>query len=139
MGGHLPFIVQYFCKQSDLQRRDLTVNKKVLLRECKRHTARRVVSARSAALSPDGEAGGGGGGVVVVAPSSPDSGCVPQSNPNRGGGAPHPVLRVVSWGNTSVRKGYPLLGRMGYPSGRLGVPPPFRIIWVPPGVDRHTY
>ena len=32
-------------------------NKKVLLRERKRHAARRVVSARNAALSPDGEGG----------------------------------------------------------------------------------
>ena len=34
-------------------------NKKVLLRERKRHTARRIASARYSALSP----GGGGGGV----------------------------------------------------------------------------
>ena len=35
------------------------INKEVLLRERKRHTARRVASARYAGLSPDG----GGGGV----------------------------------------------------------------------------
>ena len=74
---------------------NLIVNKKVLQRERKRHTARRVASARSAALSPDGKGGyphpvpmgrrvppssrdDGGGG---VSPSSPDD-----------GGYPHPVL-----------------------------------------------
>ena len=40
-------------------------DKKVLLRERKRHNVRRVTSARSAALSPDSGAGGWGGGNLI--------------------------------------------------------------------------
>ena len=67
-------------------------NKKVLLRERKRHTAHRVASARYAALS-----NGGGGGT----PSNP------------GWGVPHPVLY---WGvpHPVLAGGYPVLAG-GYP------------------------
>ena len=63
-----------------------TTDKKVLLRERKRHTARRVASARYAALSPD-ERGG----------------CVYISSPGLGG-VPHPVIFFPS----SPGWGYPL-------------------------------
>ena len=43
--------------------------KKVLLRERKRHTARRVASARFADLSPDGGGGGGGSDLRWGTPS----------------------------------------------------------------------
>ena len=51
---------------------NFTQNKKVLLCECKRHTARHVASAHSVALSSDGRGG--------VPPSSPDRGYPPSSS-----------------------------------------------------------
>ena len=103
-------------------------NKKVLLRERKRHTTRRVTSARYAALS-NGEGGtpssprwGVPHWVLAMGdtPSSPDQGV---SHPVLVGGmgVPHPVLA----GGTP---GYPLPSRpgMGYPSSSrpgMGYPP----------------
>ena len=81
-------------------------NKKVLLHEWKRHTARHV-----AALSPDlvtgGEVGGGD-------PSSPDRGIAP-SSPNEG--VPPSSLDRGLGGIPHQPDGTPL-------SGRMGVPPP---------------
>ena len=119
------------------------VNKKVLLRERKRHTARRLARPRSAALSPDRLVGGGG--VTPSSPdwrgipSSPDGGGVPPSSPGRGGGVPPISQMGVSphqkgRGIPPVRKdgGIPHLG-IGKgicpppPSGTWsGYPPPSR-------------
>ena len=92
------------------------LNKKVLLRECKRHTAHRAASARSAALSPDGWGGG------ELPPSSPDGGRVPHlvltglTSPDLEWGTPHPDLG----------RGYPSIltwkgGTPHWPDG--GIPP----------------
>ena len=125
-----PFVKDFKCNYSHTK-----VNKKVLLRERKRHTTHNVGSARYAALSPD--LGGGGG---------------PPSSAN--GGYPHPVLmgriyhhQVLTgvppsrfdWGTPSssnrVFPGVPPSGRMAVPpSGRMVVPP-VRTGWgyPPPG------
>ena len=89
--------------------------KKVLLRERKRHTARRVVSARYAALSygwgrsTPSSPGGGGGGVTPGTPHHPD--LAGGHHPGLAGGH-HPDL---------AGGGYP-----GYPHPDLGwgTPPP---------------
>ena len=96
-------------------------NKKVLLRERKRHTARRVTSARYAALC--------NGGVPWVG-----------GTPSQVGGTPSQVGGYP----ISGPGGYPILGQGGYPiSGRgypisvLGVhwvPPPYRPGWGVPWV-----
>ena len=78
------------------------VKKKEFLRERKRHTARCVASARSAALSPNGEGGTPPPVLMEGITSSPKRGTpiqswwVPSSPP-------------VSWME------YPLAGQMGYP------------------------
>ena len=128
-------------------------NKKVLLRECKRHSARRVASARSAVLfrgeggvpqscpcqgMGGGEGtpvpswlGGGGGGTPVLSEG------VLHFCPGGGGG----VTPVLSWrgypstvlaGGGTLCWGTPCLG-LGYlqPGQDWGTPPP-------PGVDRQT-
>ena len=96
---------------------ELNKNKKVLLRECKRHTARRVGSARYAALS-SGWGGtpsqGGtparswwwGGTPSWVGCTSSQVWRVPQSG--LGGGVPHPGVggtpaRSWWWGGTPAR------------------------------------
>ena len=90
-------------------------NKKVLLRERKRHTARRVASTRCAALSNPDLVGGGvpgprsGGSTQskVQGVPSPRSGGVPSP---RSGGTPSQV-----WGVPHPRsRGYPIPGPGGY-------------------------
>ena len=81
-------------------------NKKVLLHECKRHTARRVASARYAALSN----GGWGGSTPTI-----------QTWP--GGYPPCPDL---GWGKPPSRPG------MGYPHSDLGYPPHPDLGWGTP-------
>ena len=89
-------------------------NKKVLLRERKRHTARRISSARYAR--------GGGRGLVRGPGGVPGVGGGP--HPRSGGGYPVPGLG----GTPLSRPG------MGYPPGQTwdGIHPP------PASVDRHT-
>ena len=101
-------------------------NKKVLLRDRKRHTARRVASTRSAVLV----------GRRWGYPSPILNGKVSQSCPGWGGG--YPILTwtggmaVLSWlGGTpvlSLMDGAPVLGSpkpgLGYPQARTRVPPP---------------
>ena len=90
-------------------------NKKVLLREHKRHTARRVASAHSAAVSWPG--GGyphpvliGGGGT----PSIPDHGGVYPHPVPIGGGARYPLISQMGISPPpSARWGYPPLARWG--------------------------
>ena len=107
-------------------RRVYLTNKKVLLRERKNHTARRVASTRCAALSnPDLVSGG---------LPSPRSGGVP--SPRSGGGVPSPRSRGVpgprSGGYPMPGPGVPHLGtplprpRMGYllPGPGMGYPLP---------------
>ena len=123
-------------------------NKKVPLRELKRHTVRLVASSPSAALSPDGEGRG-------VPPSSPD-GCGVSQPVLMGGVPPSSPDGEIScgtlwyppsarWGTPcwpdgstppprSARWAYPLnVGQMGYPPsagwsiplvGWMGVSPP---------------
>ena len=127
-------------------------NKKVLLRERKRHTTRRVANARPAALLM-----GGGYSDPVLTWG------VPPSSPNRVGGytCGTPISHM---GYLPVNQmGYPLpISRMGYPPvgkdgiaplgsmgvphppirkdgvpchwklGRMGVPPPHQPVVVPP-------
>ena len=110
-----------------LKLQNFLVNKKVLLRERKRHTASRIASARYAALSN----GWGGtpptihpdlvreGGTLPHHPSRPGQG-VPQVTPtiqSWDGVPPYPDLR---WGILPPRPG------MGYPPTQTldGVPPP---------------
>ena len=103
------------------------VNKKVLLHERKRHTARCVASALSAALSPEGERGTPIQSQRGVPPSSPDGGGTPiQSR----WGYPHLVPTRGGYpGSPSARWSIlPLSGWMGITpppptsSGRMGVP-----------------
>ena len=109
-------------------------NKKVLVRERKRHTARWVASARSAFLSPDGGGGtpiqswlGGGG----LPPSSPDDRGVPPSSPDMGvppssrdGGYAHPI--TIGGYPIQSRPPPPPVSWMGVPtlSAGWGYPPP---------------
>ena len=135
------------------------IYKKVLLRERKRHTARRVASARYAALC------NGGGGTHLRSGGTPSQvwvGGTPSQV--RGvphlrsgwGGVPHPRSRwgvphfksgfggypISGWGGTlSQDRGYPIPGqgkggtpsqvwvRGEYPISGLGVP------WVPPTIQ----
>ena len=110
--------------------------KKVLLRERKRHTARRVASARYADLSPDG---GGGGRYRIQSLMG-------------GGGVPHPVLdkgctpSSPGWGDTPhlvLDAGYPIQSQWGVPQvywswmeyppvSRMGVPPCPDLGWGSP-------
>ena len=71
--------------------------KKVLLRERKRHTARRIASARSGALSTYE---GGGGGSTPIKSQQRDTPSIPD-------GVPYPVL----------------IGGTPHPISRMGVPP----------------
>ena len=85
------------------KRKNDKVNKKVLLRERKRHTARRVASASYAALS------NGAGGV----PHPVLAGTLQPSRPGQGGtqGTPHPDLSLctplphpdLGWGTPPVQ------------------------------------
>ena len=109
------------------------VNKKVLLHERKRHTARCVASALSAALSPEGERGTPIQSQRGVPPSSPDGAGTPiQSRwgyphlvPTRGGTQVPPQPDGVSspcqdgWG---LPPPPPPSGRMGVPDG-VPLPP----------------
>ena len=73
----------------------MIMNKKVLLRECKRHTGSYAVSTRCTAPSPsshDPDGGAGEGGGRGVTPSSPDWGRGYPSSPDGGAGVPHSVL-----------------------------------------------
>ena len=83
-------------------------NKKVLLRERKRYTARRLASARSATLSPD--EGGWGAGVypypLLMGRGTP-------SSPN--GGYPYPVLTRGYPPSIGKNGGTPCQERWGYP------------------------
>ena len=102
-------------------------NKKVLLRELKRHTARRIVSARYA----------GGGGTLSPGRGYPISGL--GGTPSQVQGVPHPRsggYPVPGWGGPCARsRGYPSRPGMGYPLGQtwdgvtparpgMGYPPP---------------
>ena len=125
-----------FCSSYLFQCIKIHYNKSVLLRERKRHTARRVASAPSVALSPDG-----GGEEGRVPPSSADGrylypvplgGGVPPSIPD--GGYLHPVM---TGGTPSCPDG------VGTPSSldRGGLVPPSSPNWegVPPSSpDRGT-
>ena len=128
-----------------------TLHKKVLLRECKRHTTHHIASARSAALSPDG----GYPHPVSMGVPYPVPMGVPPSGPDRG--VPHPVPMgrgvptVLTW-VPPCQKGWgiPLSGRMRIPPFRKdGVPvrkdggntPPHWEGWgyPPPNMDRQTF
>ena len=97
----------------------LLPNKKVLLRERKRHTARRVASARYADLSGGGVPRSMSGGVCHSR-----SGGVPHPR-SRGGGYPIPYLG-----------GYPVPCVRGVPhprsGGYPGYPPSYRPDWGTP-------
>ena len=104
-------------------------DKKVLLRECKRHTTRRVASARCTALSY-----GGRGGGVLPHPVLPGRypiqswpGWGTQSSPGWGGtpsghgqGVPHPVMDGVT-PSSPGGGGVPHPVLMGVPG--IGYPP----------------
>ena len=94
-------------------------NKKVLLRESKRHTARRLASTCYNALSI------GWGGT----PTSPGGGRFPRSanHPDLTGGVPHPVL-VVGGGTLGTHHHPDLAG------STLGTCPPSRPGWGDPEV-----
>ena len=98
-------------------------NKKVLLRERKRHTARRVASARYAALSS-----GGGRVTPGTPPSRPGQGYpgYHPHHPDLAGVPPHPRPGM----------GYPptIQTWPGYPPTQTwdGVPPTSDLGWVPP-------
>ena len=104
-------------------------NKKVLLREHKRHTTHRIASACYADLSPDG---GGGGGIHPALgkwgyPIQSWAGGYPiqswpggtPSSPGQGG---IPIQSWILYGVPHIsRIGYPLCGpEMGYPPSRPG-------------------
>ena len=77
------------------------MNKKVLLHEYKRHTARRIASAvPSRRELPQSQPGGGGAPVPARVPQSELGG-----------------TQVLAW-----EKGYPVLARSGYPSLGQGYP-----------------
>ena len=80
------------------------VNKKVLLRERKRHTACHVASTRCAALSPVGGGGGGRGGLPTLALAG-------------GGGVP-----TLDWGVPTLAGGWCLPwtagGYLPWPGGK---------------------
>ena len=96
-------------------------NNKVLLRERKRHTARRVASARYAALSPD-ERGGGGcthpvldwGGYTIC--------CVASACYAGGGGGIYPIQSW--WGVSHPVMAPPTI--QTWPGGYPRYPPPYR-------------
>ena len=120
--------------------------KKVLLRERKRHTARRVASTRYAALSGGGTQGTppstpgqgvphqdlvGEGYLGYPPPSRPGQGYPGYLPPSRPGqGVPHPDL-VAGWGVPWV----PPPSRPGW--GYLSYPPPSRPCWGTPGTPHH--
>ena len=109
MSETLPFYKVHIIPQN------ISIKKKILLHERKRHTARRVTSTRCAALSAR---------LVYPHPSRWGGGCVTPIQPDRG--VPH--LRC--WELDGVP-----------PSWHGGTPPPGRAGWgnpPPPGVDRHT-
>ena len=96
--------------QTLVQHVNIKKNKKVLLRECKRHTARRVASAR------------GGGGCTYLGRGEVPTLGYPPLHPDLAGGGVHSLDRGVPpppfwpgrWGNY-LRQGVPTLA---------GVPPP---------------
>ena len=129
-------------------------NKKVLLRECKRHTARRVVSTPSVVLPPRGGTRTPPGGVPGQVPplgGYPDPpGGVPSQVPPRG--VPGPPGGVPGQGPPRGVPGQvpPPGGVPRPPPGGYLDPPPAapwhsgkccKALWdmgTPPGVDRQT-
>ena len=94
-------------------------NKKVILRERKRHTARRVASARYADLSWGGYPISGPGGYPILCPVGvPRSREVPHP---RSGGVSHPMSGGVPH---PMSGGYPIPCPGGTPSQVWGVPHP---------------
>ena len=138
----------------------IILNKKILLRERKRHTARRVASARYAALF---NGGGGlphpvldgwrgvpypvldGGGVTPSSPGWGEGGT--PSRPGQGVGVPHPVLvqggtphPELEWGTPCQLDGIPppqsRPGMEYHPSRPgMGYPPPHQLDGDPPCLD----
>ena len=123
---------------------ELTFNKKVLLRERKRHTARRVASTRCAALSNPNMVGGVPGPRSRGVPRPRSGGYSVPSLGGRGvpsprsGGTPSKVWGVshpdLVWGGYS---GYPLPlpgPGMGYPlpGTGMGYPPYLDLRWGTP-------
>ena len=106
-------------------------NKKVLLRERKRHTAHRVASARYADLSWGGvpRLRSGGGGVPIPCPGGYPVPCPRGVTPSQvqrvpnpmSGGLPHPRSRGYPIPGPG---GYPIPGPGGTPSHFQGVPHP---------------
>ena len=103
-------------------------NKKVILRERKRHTARRIASTHCAALSnPD----------LVGGYPVPGQGGTPS---RAGQGVPHPRYRgypIQTWsggtpGTPPTGMGYPLQPEMGYPRPGMGYPLPRPRMGCPP-------
>ena len=132
-------ILSYYCVDPQL---NICFNKTVLLRERKRHTARRVASARYTALSPDR-----GGGYPFPGPGRGWGGGYPFPGPGRGGARGYPLPRS-RWGWVGGTPfpdpggGYSLPrsrwkgGGRGYtpPRSGKGVPPPhpnWTWEWVP--------
>ena len=117
--------------------RILCTNKKVLLRERKRHTARRVVSTPSVVLP--GYPPGGGTWPGYPPRGVPDLGTPPGVWVPPQGGVPDlgtPPGGYLTWvpprGGTWL--GYPPRGGTwpGYPPGESGYPPGGYLTWVPP-------
>ena len=108
-------------------------NKKVLLRERKRHTARCVASTRYAALSnPDLVIGGG----TPFRPGGGYPGYPPPSRPGRG--VPHPDLvrgyPIQTWSGEGVLRVAPTPSRPGQ-GDTSGIPLPSRPDWGVPRVS----
>ena len=108
-------------------------NKKVLLRERKRHTTRRVASARYAALCNGGEgctpSQVGGYPIQGLGGGVPHLRC--RGYPTSGLGTPphHPDL---GWGTPRPEIGYPASKMVYLPDLRWGTP---NLRWVPPGPE----
>ena len=129
-GWHFTQLIFHWTPLASKKRK--TKNKKVLLRECKRHTTHCIASARYVDLSHDGKRGG--------TPSSPGQRGGTSSSPGQGGtpssldrGLPHPFLdgggvvpqcTLLSWSWMGV----PPISRMGTPCPDLGWDPP--ISWM---------
>ena len=100
------FLKWYQYRQNDYA---LTSHKKVLLRERKRHAARRVASACYAALS-----NGGVPHPVIGGVPHPVMGGTPH-HPDLTRGVPHPVMVGVPRGTPTIQT---------WLGGYLGIPPP---------------
>ena len=112
-------------------------NKKVLLRERKRHTARRVASTRYAALSNPDLVGGG-------TPSRPGQGGVPPTHhPDLvGGGTPGiPTPTIQTWSGGLPHPDLAWGGTLGTPQTGMEYPPtwdgvlPLDLGWGTPHLD----